>query len=137
MTRTELFEQIGAATEDDALKILSLLFYKTIPVTADLDPDDIPGWQNVLDVVAGVSSSAPVEFPFTDSATIEWQTDIAPDTGVTFAVYFGNILPKMMAYSGNDADGYDSNTPTAHVTRSSGVIGEVSFNMPGDWVIVF
>lgn len=56
MNRTELFEQIGAATEDDALKILSLLFYKNIPNTGDLEPDDIPSWQNVLDYAPAIEA---------------------------------------------------------------------------------
>lgn len=137
MNEIKIIKQLAAPTPSESVELLNQLTYETEPTTADLQIADVPAWGNVQDAVAAVSFKSPVEFSFTDSASIDWQTDIAPGTGVTFAVYFGNILPKMIAYNGNDTDGYDSNTPNAHVTRSSGLIGEVTFDMPGVWIIVF
>lgn len=136
MNRTELFEQIGAATEDDALKILSLLFYKNIPTTADLEPDDIPSWQNILDATAG-SGNTSYQIAFATSHTFHWQTDLIDGVN-TYAAILGNNPPKYSFWNIADDGTLTPAVPQMTITLASGLIDTIVIDMgAGNWTITF
>jgi hypothetical protein len=137
MRGIEVIQEITSGT-GEAIQLDDLGTYRDAPITDDLNPNDIPSWENVNDLMGNIPVfTPPVEVPFTDSISIDWQTDIPPGQTDTYATLYGNLLPLYNIYSGNDTDGYDSSSPSAHVTRSGGIIDTVSFDQPGEWILRF
>ncbi|ASU34424.1 hypothetical protein [Mucilaginibacter xinganensis] len=62
MKRTEIFEQIQAATPTEKVLLLSFLTGNNIPVTADLLDEDVPLWKNVKDIIS-VTKPFRINFP--------------------------------------------------------------------------
>jgi len=97
-----------------------------------------PNAQNpgvVIDVTETVIASTTARIAFTDTLTINWQTDIVPEYTKTYASLFGNGLPIYSFYSSSSGE-YDANQPQLAFVTAGGLITTATCNQPGTWLLI-
>ncbi len=100
------------------------------------DYTDIPdnAWITKFMLIAALgTATSQVQLPFTstDSGIINWQTDIPPGFGQTYAALLGNMFPKPVVYFLSSGTTYIDSGVVPTITFDGTLINTVVFDLQG------